>query len=397
MYRATLPSNPGHAVPRSVERAPADAPPPSSHGTSESRPPSPIRVVAEEDAHRLLPRARFLKELHRERRRVDRSTAALSIVVFKPEGRADEATFNAELPTVLLRATRETDIVGWLDRRQIAVLLPDTDAAGAEAFVRKLALSISDPPIVAATGTYPDQLFAAIEGGRSELADFRSIFVEEGTANRTANYPLKRALDFVGALVCLVLASPLMLLAALAVRMSSPGPAIFCQTRLGLHGKPFVFYKFRSMYCDNDDRIHREFVNSLINGEHDAINQGDASNPSYKMKADPRITRVGSFIRRTSLDELPQLFNVLKGDMSLVGPRPALPYEVEKYRSWHLRRVLEVRPGITGLWQVEGRSRTTFDEMVRLDLRYVRTCTLWNDLRILAKTALAVLRRDGAG
>jgi lipopolysaccharide/colanic/teichoic acid biosynthesis glycosyltransferase len=126
------------------------------------------------------------------------------------------------------------------------------------------------------------------------------------------------------------------------------------------------------------------------------VNQQDAADPMYKIKADPRVTPVGRFIRKTSIDELPQLFNVLKGEMSLIGPRPPLPYEAENYQSWHLRRVLDIRPGITGLWQVEGRSKVSFDEMVRMDLRYVRGCSLSLDLRILAKTVLVVLNCKGA-
>jgi lipopolysaccharide/colanic/teichoic acid biosynthesis glycosyltransferase len=149
------------------------------------------------------------------------------------------------------------------------------------------------------------------------------------------------------------------------------------------------------MHFSADDRIHREYVAALIAGDEEA-NQGGADTPLYKLKSDPRVTRVGQFLRKTSLDELPQLFSVLKGDMSLVGPRPPVPYEVEKYQSWHLRRILEVRPGITGLWQVEGRSKISFNDMVRLDLQYIRSCSLSSDLRILLKTVKAVLKRDGA-
>lgn len=150
------------------------------------------------------------------------------------------------------------------------------------------------------------------------------------------------------------------------------------------------------MYYNNDDQIHREYVTNLIQGNHDKINNGNKDNPLYKIKSDPRITPVGKFIRRTSIDELPQFFDVLKGEMSLVGPRPPLPYEAEKYESWHLRRILEVKPGITGLWQVEGRSKTSFDDMVRLDLRYVQNWSLMFDLKILLKTIKEVVRSSGA-
>ena len=150
------------------------------------------------------------------------------------------------------------------------------------------------------------------------------------------------------------------------------------------------------MYWNVDDRVHREYVTNLIKGEHEKINQGDEEKPLYKMKSDPRVTPVGKIIRKTSIDELPQFFNVLKGEMSLVGPRPPLPYEVEKYEPWHLRRILEVKPGITGLWQVNGRSKTSFDDMVRMDLRYVQSWSLWLDIKILIKTVREVIRPNGA-
>jgi lipopolysaccharide/colanic/teichoic acid biosynthesis glycosyltransferase len=145
-----------------------------------------------------------------------------------------------------------------------------------------------------------------------------------------------------------------------------------------------------------DDQIHREYIQNFINGDHEKVNQGDAEKPLYKIKSDPRTTRVGRFIRKTSIDELPQFFNVLKGDMSLVGPRPPLPYEAEKYQSWHLRRILEMKPGITGLWQVEGRSKTGWDDTVRLDIRYIRHWSLMLDFKILFKTVKVVLRDRGA-
>jgi exopolysaccharide biosynthesis polyprenyl glycosylphosphotransferase len=207
---------------------------------------------------------------------------------------------------------------------------------------------------------------------------------------------VKRAVDIICSTALLILASPLMLATAIAVKLTSPGPVIFRQMRVGRGGKPFLFYKFRSMRCDNDDAIHREYVQNLIQGRHDQINEGDADKPVYKLRSDTRTTAVGRIIRRTSIDELPQLFNVLKGEMSLVGPRPPIPYEIENYQSWHLRRLQEVRPGITGLWQVEGRSKTTFDDMVRLDLRYIRNRSLWLDIKILCKTVVVVIRCDGA-
>jgi exopolysaccharide biosynthesis polyprenyl glycosylphosphotransferase len=202
----------------------------------------------------------------------------------------------------------------------------------------------------------------------------------------------KRAMDVAGSLAALMVLSPIFLLIAAAVRFSSKGPILFRQYRIGQYGGRFTFLKFRSMYVNNNSDIHQEYVKKLIAGTADQKGREGV----FKIVNDPRITPVGRLLRRTSLDELPQFLNVLKGEMSLVGPRPPLPYEVEAYDVWHRRRLLEARPGITGLWQVNGRSRTRFDEMVRLDLQYARKQSLWLDLKILLRTPAAVLSGNGA-
>jgi exopolysaccharide biosynthesis polyprenyl glycosylphosphotransferase len=199
----------------------------------------------------------------------------------------------------------------------------------------------------------------------------------------------KRALDLLGAATLLVLFSPLLFACAAAIRRTSPGPALFRQKRLGKDGREFLLYKFRTMYDGAGlESIHKVFVAELIRN-------GSIKRKSYKMTEDPRITRIGQLLRRLSLDELPQLLNVLKGDMSLVGPRPPLPYELESYKNWHLKR-LSVRPGITGLWQVAGRSEVPFDEMVMLDLYYIESWSLWMDVSIALKTLPAVVSGKGA-
>jgi lipopolysaccharide/colanic/teichoic acid biosynthesis glycosyltransferase len=152
--------------------------------------------------------------------------------------------------------------------------------------------------------------------------------------------------------------------------------------------------KFRTMHVNADSKIHQEYVSSLIKAK--AASHGTSGEQVFKLTADPRVTPIGRILRKTSIDELPQLINVLRGEMSLVGPRPPLHYEVEQYQRWHCRRVLEAKPGLTGLWQVAGRSRTTFDEMVRLDLRYARTRSLWTDIKILLATPGAVFAGKGA-
>jgi exopolysaccharide biosynthesis polyprenyl glycosylphosphotransferase len=207
---------------------------------------------------------------------------------------------------------------------------------------------------------------------------------------------IKRIMDIVGSALALLLFAPLFLAIAIAIKLTSTGPVFFRQKRVGQYGAQFVFLKFRSMYVNNDSGVHKEYVQQLIAGSAERHPANGNGNGVYKLTQDPRITGVGAFLRRTSLDELPQFMNVLNGEMSLVGPRPAIAYEVEAYDIWHRRRVLEAKPGITGLWQVNGRSRVKFDDMVRLDLRYAKTWSPWMDLKILLRTPAAVVFGDGA-
>jgi lipopolysaccharide/colanic/teichoic acid biosynthesis glycosyltransferase len=220
------------------------------------------------------------------------------------------------------------------------------------------------------------------------LDDIRST-----QARRTVLDAFKRTLDILGSLAVLLVLSPVLLIVAALVKLTSPGPVLFKQVRVGQLAKPFTMLKFRTMHANNDSTVHQQFVANYIKSSTKQAKDGEQF---FKIKNDPRITAIGRILRKTSLDELPQLWNVVRGDMSLVGPRPPLRYELEQYRPWHWRRVLEAKPGITGLWQVEGRSRTTFDEMVRLDLRYVRTRNLWTDVRILLATPRAVVTGKGA-
>ena len=205
---------------------------------------------------------------------------------------------------------------------------------------------------------------------------------------------VKRAFDVALATAALVALSPFWLAVALLIKLDSRGPVLYRQERVGMDGRVFLFLKFRTMHRDADDRAHREYQRRLIQGQPDT-NLGDQKRPVYKLHADPRVTSVGRVLRRLSLDETPQLLNVLRGDMSIVGPRPPIPYEVEAYAHWHRKR-LDMKPGLTGLWQVSGRNRLTFDEMVRLDLFYIENWSLLLDLRIILKTLPVVLRGDDA-
>jgi exopolysaccharide biosynthesis polyprenyl glycosylphosphotransferase len=197
------------------------------------------------------------------------------------------------------------------------------------------------------------------------------------------NAILKRSMDILLAVLGLIILSPLLLLAAVLVKLTSPGPIFYAQERIGLDGKPFLIFKFRSMVDGADQLISR------------IADRSEALGHLFKMKEDPRTTPLGRLMRRFSIDELPQLLNVLLGQMSLVGPRPPLPREVDKYNSWQMKR-LRVRPGITGPWQVQGRSHLPFDDMVRLDLYYIENWSLWLDLKILLRTVPVVLSCSGA-
>jgi lipopolysaccharide/colanic/teichoic acid biosynthesis glycosyltransferase len=200
---------------------------------------------------------------------------------------------------------------------------------------------------------------------------------------------IKRAVDMACALLLLVILGPLLVAIAAVVWLDSPGPILFRQSRLGLGAREFVIYKFRTMAPDCDPAPHRDYYAQLIKGV------AAPDNGMFKRHADPRMTRIGRFLRRYSLDELPQLVNVLQGTMSLVGPRPPIPYEVENYGPREMLR-LEVTPGLTGLWQVSGRNLMNFHDMIALDLKYIERWSIWLDLWILLRTPVAVLRAYGA-
>lgn len=203
----------------------------------------------------------------------------------------------------------------------------------------------------------------------------------------------KRLFDLAGSSILLLLLSPIFLVCAVMVRLSSPGPILFRQQRVGARGREFTFLKFRSMRVDADPAMHREYVANFIKGM--AEQHSGSDGPMYKLVDDPRVTPAGRWLRKTSLDELPQLINVVRGEMSLVGPRPPIPYELEHYEPEHLRR-LAVKPGITGLWQISGRSKTTFEEMIALDLEYIERASFKTDLSILVRTIPVVISQNGA-
>jgi exopolysaccharide biosynthesis polyprenyl glycosylphosphotransferase len=356
----------------------------------------------------ILPENVFLGILCLERKRAERSNKKFLLVLIDVEdgpnvGRHSEIVSGSIKATDAVR--RDTDPAGWYKKNSIlGIIFTDLGALDDTATLNRLLtrtrealhthLNDGDVRYVHVTAHFfSDEL----KGNEAKISANPALYPDlfEHSKVKNGSLLIKRAMDIIGSMLAILFFSPTFILIAILVKLSSKGPVFFKQHRLGQFGKTFTCLKFRSMYANNDLKIHQEFMKTLISGAYEGKSDGKTK-PVYKMTDDPRITRIGRILRRTSLDELPQFINVLKGEMSLVGPRPPLAYEYAEYNLWHRRRVLEVKPGITGLWQVNGRSRVSFDEMVRLDLRYARSWSLALDLQILAQTPRAVLFGDGA-
>jgi lipopolysaccharide/colanic/teichoic acid biosynthesis glycosyltransferase/GGDEF domain-containing protein len=351
--------------------------------------------------HGLYPEAYFREKLVQERKRAERSNQPLMVMVIDAENLRSlkvSCEITDSLGDSLNSCVRGTDICGLLKENQlIGVILTEIEVdkletaqlTVAKKIREKFAVLLSDDMVKQITITF--RIFP-VAGGNGL---FDMTFYPDLTASsyRTKGGEIaKRSLDIVGGIAGLILFSPFFALLPLLIKLYSKGPVFFTQDRIGRNGEKFKLIKFRSMYLDNDDVIHREYVTKLIKGQVD----GAASQGVFKIQGDPRVTPVGKYIRKYSLDELPQFINVLKGDMSLVGPRPPIRYEVENYLGWQRNRLMGKKPGITGLWQVTGRSSTSFDDMVRLDLRYLRGWSVVLDLKILLRTPLAVFKTKGA-
>ncbi len=384
-----------------------DEPPYKSNGHSRRDATQP--TFSEPDfLQQILPESAFLGMLGLERKRAERSNKKFLLLLLDADD-ASNIDRRAEILRGIIKASdavrRDTDPAGWYKTNStLGIIFTEQGALDDTATINRLLQRIRE--------ALPAHLS---KGDLSYVHITAHIFTDESDGNESktaadpAFYPdlfylhkakrvsllVKRAMDIVGSGLALLFFSPLFLLIAVLVKFTSKGPVFFKQERLGQFGKTFTCLKFRSMHANNDLKIHQEFMKNLISGAYKGKGDG-RSNRVFKMTDDPRITRVGRIFRRSSLDELPQFINVLRGEMSLVGPRPPLAYEYQEYDLWHRRRVLEVKPGITGLWQVKGRSRVSFDEMVRLDLRYARSWSLLLDLQILAETPRAVLFGDGA-
>jgi exopolysaccharide biosynthesis polyprenyl glycosylphosphotransferase len=351
----------------------------------------------------------FARALSLERRRVERSRKLLllmlldaSSVLSGPEARDALSSILSTLSS----STRETDMRGWYKKSSIIGIIFTEIAEPEKSLIASAVLnritnhlqnSLSEASaqrIAITLNFFPEDWVSRRPGSKANGESQPDLF-RDGDSKKSARL-LKRIVDVAGSSLALLVLAPLLGLIALLIKLTSKGPVFFRQERVGDRGRIFQCFKFRSMHAVNDPSIHKEYVRRLISGRRTSKSGPGEAGAVYKIKHDPRVTPFGRFLRRTSLDELPQFWNVLKGEMSLVGPRPAIPYEIESYDLWHRRRVLDVKPGITGLWQVCGRSRTTFDEMVRLDLRYAGSWSIWLDLKILLRTPRAVLSGEGA-
>lgn len=347
-----------------------------------------------------------------ERKRTERSKRAFLLMLLDIESlltaRGDSGLVK-DLESALSSAIRETDIQGWHEQDKVIGIIFTELGAVDEIIKEKIFLKIQDKlcqtlgseavqKIKVSYHIFPE----ACNGNGKNLGWFNPLLhpeLSQGKRSKGIPFLLKRGMDFVGSLLGLIILLPVFLSIALAIKFTSKGPVFFKQERVGQGGKKFTFLKFRSMYANCDEGAHKEYVTKFIcQSTDDAAHSGNNGNGEtvvYKLRGDCRITPIGKFIRKTSLDELPQFINVLKGEMSLVGPRPPIPYECEIYDTWHRRRLIEVKPGITGLWQVEGRSKSAFNDMVRLDLKYINEWSLWLDIKIVLKTPWIVVTGNG--
>ncbi len=342
--------------------------------------------------------ALFRSALIRERKRADRFDEVFALVTVSAGPELVQPV--TEAAAVVMG---ETDLAGWMARDGVLGIIVNDIPATSDAPLRRMVAHLRRELArrLGAAAMQQVEVRSYVHRGAGidtavGLPDTDPLLddLRARQARRPIQDALKRALDIAGGGLLLILTAPILLLVAALVKLTSRGPIFFEQERVGLMAKPFTMLKFRTMLVNNNPALHRQFVSEFIKSGSHAVRGLDPA--PFKIKNDPRTTSIGRFLRRTSLDELPQLWNVLRGDMSLVGPRPPLRYELEQYRSWHWRRVLEAKPGMTGLWQVKGRSRTTFDEMVRLDLQYARTRSLWLDVKILLETPRAVITGKGA-
>jgi lipopolysaccharide/colanic/teichoic acid biosynthesis glycosyltransferase len=348
------------------------------------------------------PQDQFLQRIAFEWRRAERSGKPALLVLLRGLDRLNEK--RAPLVEKLCSVCRETDICGWFEPDcALGILCLELGKCKIEEARRAIVTKIT--ACVKSTGVWQANAIRITAHAlppyvRAEAIDKQNQYVADAIWSAVCTphplaFAILRTCDICLSLALLIMAFPVLLTIAVCIRVSSRGPAFYRQIRIGQNGRTFCIYKFRTMESGTDDSRHRDYVRRFIRGDAEQ-HVDDSGHTVFKLTNDARITRVGKWLRRTSLDELPQLWNVLKGEMSLAGPRPPLAYEVESYDLWHRRRVYEIKPGLTGRWQVRGRSRCSFDEMIRMDLEHGKPHFLSLYFRTLLETPRAVLLGHGA-
>jgi len=347
----------------------------------------------------------FKRKIAIERKRTERCKDPFLLMLIEADAHNGPRRSAKNLDTViyaLLPTTRETDVIGWYrDHNVVGVMFTGLDLGDRSTVLSTILNKVSTAlrheltieqfsELSISFHFFPDDW----DSDSSQRPGNPALYpdLQSSEKKKCLIFGVKRTLDIAGSALLVLLFAPLFAAVAALIKASSRGPVFFSQQRVGQYGRRFTFLKFRSMYLNNDQSEHKEYVTKLIAGNAERISLSGSGEGVYKLANDRRITPIGRFLRRTSLDELPQLFNVLWGDMSLVGPRPPIPYELAAYETWHRRRLLQVKPGITGLWQVEGRNRIPFDDMVRLDMLYATSWTPFLDFKILMRTPAAVIR-----
>jgi len=336
-----------------------------------------IEIHTITDFHAVLKRERYLS---------DRNNHGFSLVTFDKAIIKKDNSIARQFAEIFAKRLRITDTVGWYNPNKISVLLPDTDFNGAKKFADLIRMQIASPDHIFLSDiyTYPSKNWQGGNGHKG-IKHLKNV-EEEEYSKFPFEYKMpfwKRIMDILCSSFGLLLLSPFLVLIALMIKIVSPGPIFYKQQRAGRSGKIFNFYKFRTMKVNNDASIHQKHLKELINGD----SNGDK--PMEKLENDKRIIPMGIFLRKSCIDELPQLINVLRGEMSLVGPRPCILYEAEEYLRWHARR-FDITPGMTGIWQISGKNKRTFKEMVRMDIEYISKQSFWLDIKILLKTPLVI-------
>ena len=353
--------------------------------------------------HRFYPEIFFRQKLVQERRRAERSSKPLVVMIVNTVDISNVDSGSLIIDSLvegINTCVRGTDICGQLKYNAlIGVILTEVESDKVDSAKRivakkmreKLVLILNDE--IASRIAITFRIYPEVGGGGDAFDMTFYPEIRSETIRKIGGQIVKRAIDILGSIMGLVLFFPAFVLLPIIIKFTSEGSVFYRQMRIGRNGKTFDLIKFRTMYVGNDDIIHREYVKRLIKSN---LADRGTSPMVFKIVGDPRITIIGRVLRKYSLDELPQFINVLKGDMSLVGPRPPICYELEHYCSWQRNRLIGKRPGITGPWQVSGRSSTSFDDMVRLDLRYLKGGNIALDLKIMLRTPIAVLRCRGA-